>query len=44
MRSIATVMEKREKSFQLITLPPTVSGKLHIGHVFSYTQADDCAF
>ena len=22
------------------TPPPTISGKLHIGHIFSYTQAD----
>ena len=26
--------------FSVDTPPPTVSGKLHIGHVFSYTHAD----
>ena len=26
------------KVFSIDTPPPTVSGKLHIGHVFSYTQ------
>lgn len=30
----------REKSFVIDTPPPTVSGSLHMGHVFSYTQAD----
>ena len=28
------------KIFSVDTPPPTVSGKLHIGHVFSYTQAE----
>ena len=28
------------KTFSVDTPPPTVSGKLHIGHVFSYTQAE----
>ena len=28
------------KIFSIDTPPPTVSGKLHIGHVFSYTQAE----
>lgn len=28
------------KVFSIDTPPPTVSGKLHIGHVFSYTQAE----
>ena len=31
---------KEKKAFSIDTPPPTVSGKLHIGHVFSYTQAE----
>ena len=30
----------REKTFVVDTPPPTVSGALHIGHVFSYVQTD----
>ena len=30
----------RENTFVVDTPPPTVSGSLHIGHIFSYTQAD----
>ncbi len=30
----------REDSYVIDTPPPTVSGMLHMGHVFSYTQAD----
>ena len=30
----------REQTFVVDTPPPTVSGSLHIGHVFSYTQPD----
>jgi valyl-tRNA synthetase len=30
----------RANSFVIDTPPPTVSGTLHMGHVFSYTQAD----
>lgn len=29
-----------EQLFSIDTPPPTVSGKLHIGHIFSYTQAE----
>ncbi len=31
---------KNKKVFSIDTPPPTVSGSLHIGHVFSYTQAE----
>lgn len=31
---------EEKKVFSIDTPPPTVSGKLHIGHVFSYTQAE----
>lgn len=30
----------REKTFVVDTPPPTVSGSLHVGHVFSYTHTD----
>jgi valyl-tRNA synthetase len=30
----------RESVFSIDTPPPTVSGSLHVGHVFSYTHAD----
>ena len=30
----------REDTFVVDTPPPTVSGQLHMGHIFSYTQAD----
>jgi valyl-tRNA synthetase len=30
----------RDQTFVIDTPPPTVSGSLHVGHVFSYTQAD----
>lgn len=31
---------RKRRVFSIDTPPPTVSGKLHIGHVFSYTQAE----
>ena len=33
----------REQIFSIDTPPPTVSGSLHVGHVFSYTHADAVA-
>ncbi len=30
----------REDSYVIDTPPPTVSGSLHMGHIYSYTQAD----
>ena len=30
----------RDETFVVDTPPPTVSGSLHMGHVFSYTQTD----
>ena len=30
----------KEQTFVIDTPPPTVSGLLHMGHVFSYSQAD----
>jgi len=32
--------QPRDKTFVIDTPPPTVSGLLHMGHIFSYTQAD----
>ncbi len=32
--------QPREQTFVIDTPPPTVSGVLHMGHIFSYTQAD----
>jgi valyl-tRNA synthetase len=32
--------ESREHVFSIDTPPPTVSGSLHVGHVFSYTHTD----
>jgi valyl-tRNA synthetase len=33
----------RERVFSVDTPPPTVSGSLHVGHVFSYTHTDTVA-
>jgi valyl-tRNA synthetase len=33
----------RERVFAIDTPPPTVSGSLHVGHVFSYTHTDTVA-
>ena len=30
----------KKEIFSIDTPPPTVSGKIHIGHIFSYSQAD----
>ncbi len=32
--------QDRAQTFAIDTPPPTVSGSLHVGHVFSYTQTD----
>ncbi len=32
--------QSRDNSFMIDTPPPTASGSLHIGHIFSYTQTD----
>lgn len=32
--------ESERETFSIDTPPPTVSGSLHIGHIFSYTQAE----
>jgi valyl-tRNA synthetase len=32
--------KSRDDSFVIDTPPPTVSGSLHMGHIFSYTQTD----
>ncbi len=32
--------DRREQVFSIDTPPPTVSGSLHVGHVFSYTHTD----
>ena len=33
----------REEVYSIDTPPPTVSGSLHVGHVFSYTHTDTVA-
>tara|TARA_B100000073_G_scaffold91135_3_gene71934 strand:+ start:6732 stop:9362 length:2631 start_codon:yes stop_codon:yes gene_type:complete len=35
--------KSREEIFSIDTPPPTVSGSLHVGHVFSYTHTDTIA-
>ncbi len=35
--------ENRDEVFSIDTPPPTVSGSLHVGHVFSYTHTDTVA-
>ena len=35
--------QPRERVFSIDTPPPTVSGSLHVGHVFSYTHTDTIA-
>ncbi|SHI54006.1 valyl-tRNA synthetase [Tessaracoccus bendigoensis DSM 12906] len=35
--------ESRDQVFSIDTPPPTVSGSLHVGHVFSYTHTDTIA-
>ena len=37
---IYEMKESNKKIFSVDTPPPTVSGNLHIGHVFSYTHTD----
>ncbi|NMB96879.1 MAG: class I tRNA ligase family protein, partial [Clostridiaceae bacterium] len=32
--------ESQSEIYSIDTPPPTVSGSLHIGHIFSYTQAE----
>ncbi len=32
--------KSRDETFVVDTPPPTVSGSLHVGHIFSYTQTD----
>ena len=35
--------DSRDEVFSIDTPPPTVSGSLHVGHVFSYTHTDTIA-
>ena len=35
--------KNRDQIFSIDTPPPTVSGSLHVGHVFSYTHTDTIA-
>ena len=36
----STAPKQREEIYSIDTPPPTVSGSLHVGHVFSYTHTD----
>ncbi len=38
--NIYTINEQTGPLYSIDTPPPTVSGSLHIGHIFSYTQTD----
>jgi valyl-tRNA synthetase len=38
--SVAEAEVEREQVYSIDTPPPTVSGSLHVGHVFSYTHTD----
>ena len=40
MARIASIAAVRDEVFAIDTPPPTVSGSLHVGHVFSYTHTD----
>ena len=35
--------KSRDEIFSIDTPPPTVSGSLHVGHIFSYTHTDTTA-
>ena len=34
------VLDESREVYSIDTPPPTVNGSLHIGHIFSYTQAE----
>ena len=36
----AALQAPREQTWSIDTPPPTASGSLHVGHVFSYTHTD----
>src|SRR3712207_9538075 len=36
----AALAAPREQTYSIDTPPPTASGSLHVGHVFSYTHTD----
>jgi valyl-tRNA synthetase len=39
----STDRSRRERVYSIDTPPPTVSGSLHVGHVFSFTHTDTIA-